>query len=239
MATAPNQLPDGFGYKRGIISLRKPHPDAALMDRRCICLQSMLELFFHVPITALSAVMSRQRVHMDRVFIVRFDTVEDTERAFALLAKCCSIIENDDNPDDPVELAPQYARFIDDDADDLPKAMDRVSQTFMDHAVLASDKKTQSIRELCGKNTFFMVETRWVRKAPLRRLWWSKGAIRRSCSDDACGKTSDSCRIKVCNRCFCFAFCSNECQREHWPEHKELCDKMGDKLAHWLAAQDV
>ncbi|CAK4661259.1 hypothetical protein LEN26_011825 [Aphanomyces euteiches] len=54
-------------------------------------------------------------------------------------------------------------------------------------------------------------------------------AYRMECQ--GCGKTpSNQKSFKSCSRCKRARYCSQECQRAHWPEHKKLCS---EKRAGW------
>lgn len=55
------------------------------------------------------------------------------------------------------------------------------------------------------------------------------------CKAKGCGKPG----VKKCERCGGVAYCSEECQRRHWPEHKDWCEKLRRiSAALYTASQD-
>lgn len=47
------------------------------------------------------------------------------------------------------------------------------------------------------------------------------------CAADGCLETAG---LKRCGQCHVVAYCSRECQREHWPRHRKVCRKIAESF---------
>ncbi len=65
--------------------------------------------------------------------------------------------------------------------------------------------------------------------------WLAKQTARsnqRSCSNPACDKPRDQVdSFKTCSHCESARYCSESCQKQHWPTHKKLCREWPTKYA--------
>jgi len=50
---------------------------------------------------------------------------------------------------------------------------------------------------------------------------------------DTCGRveTSETGRFRLCGGCLVTQYCSPECQKKNWPQHKQLCQHTADQVA--------
>lgn len=48
------------------------------------------------------------------------------------------------------------------------------------------------------------------------------------CSNPSCGKGSET-KLQACSRCHSVSYCSADCQKQHWKEHKLSCNQTSSK----------
>jgi MYND finger len=55
----------------------------------------------------------------------------------------------------------------------------------------------------------------------------------KTCSATGCDKSkADGCKLKTCHGCNSVSYCSKECQKTHWPEHKKQCISHSSMAVH-------
>jgi hypothetical protein len=55
-------------------------------------------------------------------------------------------------------------------------------------------------------------------------------ALMDKCSNTDCTNAQEGCHLSECSACHQTRYCCKDCQKAHWPAHKELCKSIRKKL---------
>jgi hypothetical protein len=117
----------------------------------------------------------------------------------------------------------------------LPSALDRMMSPSMSNPDLLTEKEAQRAREkeemrreLASRSNKCGCGCGYVKPNSTGPRIVQGGKLWVPVLDNLCA----CCRVKfnqvmVCSRCKTARYCSQACQRAHWPEHKKHCHKPG------------